>query len=1232
MIKVDECEPIGELEAKFPYRDVQIKRGVDVKGFYDLEAEIGRGKFGTVYLCREKATNLSLAAKFVGIQRRQDRKNVEREVEIMRTLQHPRLIQLYDAFETDNTMVVVLELIEGGELFERVIGDDFILTEKACTIFMRQICEGVAFIHKNNIIHLDLKPENILCLTKTGNRIKIIDFGLARHYEPGSKLQVLFGTPEFVAPEVVNFDQISPATDMWSVGVICYVLLSGLSPFMGDTDVETMTNVTLSRYDFDDDSFDNISENAKDFITNLLLKKKEARLTADQCLDHPWLRRKIPPPPPELITTKENLKSFVDNYHNINVIAENNGDAVINRKPSALSAVELIAASDKEFLNRDDVKSFSNIRNENIVPPVRFPVVVTNKNVVPVTNDNNLSVNNVSNTNDDVLNMVNANISSMPPLPVLDNASAIPNIPLVPQNVANINQIVQLDERESENNNVFVADTTEAEVIHQAEKLSSSVPLADLPPRVIAAPDVPVAHLPFISKSLPAAAAMLDESMVDQLKPLHIPLIPSLSIPEDVDEPIIVHPPVIGTTLPPKRGSTDVDSMIPKRDTEDLERFNTRHGSIDVISLIQKRGSIDMDNVFTKRGSIGMLPGLPEGFPKGSERRGSFKPEEVVVPPNESDVGPIRPVIPQPTTFQPSTPFFRIPQNIVQTDFPTVEPPSAVMLPPPSMESPNQTEIVAEVLSTTPVSPPAPLLQPLVQNIGILAEIITREVPHVSPIAATAPQEFFKVVSSPPLQPEPLTPVHHDLTPQPSEDIFVPQPPPVVKVLSTSPVSPPNLPHTPPMTEVKFSSPVSPPNIPPTPQIDEVLPTTSVSPPAVPPISSMDEVKYGSPVTLPTVPTIPSHEIITHIHPLEPQPSTSFQVNKFEPTELTRKPIPYSPSPPPKAPTSMVSTNTINPPRRESPLQKTLDEIPKLSSEILSSISNIPSLSKTTNYDTSTSRTSLGTTRRSTTESSSYSTYDKVSSGPRLVSFTEHKTSSYTTSAPQKSFPKIQGVSLGRSQSEDKSAFANVSSRGYSSSVRRSEAKEIETSRQSKTETLTRTEVRNKGEEAEAPGFKTRLRSTAPWFSERKAESEKNIEKKSTDMSSLLKEALGPLEMRSPWAREIRQISAKLVELSKDASTRKQQEEEHVMEMNKQQSARRQKFKVSVLNRDVVFGAAREFYLGGEVPVGSSPLKDQQQGKYTASQTQQSKSSTVTRTRSSPDDRKPKPSFRTAAK
>ncbi|XP_066142004.1 myosin light chain kinase, smooth muscle-like isoform X1 [Euwallacea fornicatus] len=317
MIKVDENDPVGEIELSFPYRDVQIRREIDPKEEYALEEEIGRGKFGIVYKCTEKSSGLALAAKYVSCPKKEDRRNVEREIDIMRMLQHPRLIQIYDAFENGKVMCVILELIQGGELFERVIDDDFILTEKACTVFMRQICEGIDFIHKQRILHLDMKPENILCLTKTGNRIKIIDFGLARKFDPDKKLQVLFGTPEFVAPEVVNFDAIGFGTDMWSIGVICYVLLSGLSPFMGSTDVETMANVTISKYDFDDEAFQNISENAKHFIRRLLIKDMSQRMTAEECLQHEWLK-KLRQPVQRLNSmdvTKDNLRQFVERWN-----------------------------------------------------------------------------------------------------------------------------------------------------------------------------------------------------------------------------------------------------------------------------------------------------------------------------------------------------------------------------------------------------------------------------------------------------------------------------------------------------------------------------------------------------------------------------------------------------------------------------------------------------------------------------------------------------------------------------------------------------------------------------------------------------------------------------------------------------------------------------------------------------------------------------------------------------
>lgn len=283
---------MGEIEPSFPYRDVTIRRGVEFKDDYDIQAELGRGKFGIVYRCKEKLSGLMLAAKVVNIMKKEDRRAVQREVEIMRRLQHPRLIQLYDAIDTGKQIYVILELIDGGELFERVIDDDFVLTERSCAIFMRQICEGMEFMHSQKMLHLDLKPENILCLTKEGNRIKIIDFGLAREYDPNKKLQVLFGTPEFVAPEVVNFDHIGFGTDIWSIGVICYVLLSGLSPFMGDTDIETMANVTIAKYDFDHEAFAEISEDAKDFIRCVLVKDKEKRMTAAQCREHHWLARK----------------------------------------------------------------------------------------------------------------------------------------------------------------------------------------------------------------------------------------------------------------------------------------------------------------------------------------------------------------------------------------------------------------------------------------------------------------------------------------------------------------------------------------------------------------------------------------------------------------------------------------------------------------------------------------------------------------------------------------------------------------------------------------------------------------------------------------------------------------------------------------------------------------------------------------------------------------------------
>ncbi|NP_001161592.1 myosin light chain kinase-like protein [Saccoglossus kowalevskii] len=279
-------------EQAFEARDVKV-RNTNVKEFYQIKEELGRGKFGTVNKCVEKKTKKILAAKFIKVNSKADRDEVENEISIMQILQHPKLLQLYDAFATGDSLVLILEFVSGGELFERVVAEDFQLTEKEAVFFLRQITEGVEFMHEKHILHLDMKPENILCVRPKSNKIKIIDFGLARKYNPKESLKVMFGTPEFVAPEVINYDQISEATDMWSVGVICYVLLSGLSPFMGDNDAETICNVTTAEWDFEDESFDEISDAAKDFIEKLLVLDPRERNLAKDCREHDWLKKDV---------------------------------------------------------------------------------------------------------------------------------------------------------------------------------------------------------------------------------------------------------------------------------------------------------------------------------------------------------------------------------------------------------------------------------------------------------------------------------------------------------------------------------------------------------------------------------------------------------------------------------------------------------------------------------------------------------------------------------------------------------------------------------------------------------------------------------------------------------------------------------------------------------------------------------------------------------------------------
>ncbi|XP_073777989.1 uncharacterized protein mylk4a isoform X4 [Danio rerio] len=276
--------------APFNHRVVSAKPH-QISTFYTINQQevLGGGRYGQVHKCIENSSGLTLAAKIIKAKSQKEKEVVKNEIQVMNQLDHANLIQLYAAYESRNDIILVLEYVDGGELFDRIIDENYKLTELDTVMFIRQICEGLRYMHKMYILHLDLKPENILCVSRVTNKVKIIDFGLARKYQPREKLRVNFGTPEFLSPEVVNYDFVSFNTDMWSLGVITYMLLSGLSPFLGDDDNETLNNILACQWNFEEDEFSEVSAEAKDFISKLLVVDKSWRIGATEALRHPWL-------------------------------------------------------------------------------------------------------------------------------------------------------------------------------------------------------------------------------------------------------------------------------------------------------------------------------------------------------------------------------------------------------------------------------------------------------------------------------------------------------------------------------------------------------------------------------------------------------------------------------------------------------------------------------------------------------------------------------------------------------------------------------------------------------------------------------------------------------------------------------------------------------------------------------------------------------------------------------
>uniref|UniRef100_A0A5K3EN24 non-specific serine/threonine protein kinase n=1 Tax=Mesocestoides corti TaxID=53468 RepID=A0A5K3EN24_MESCO len=265
----------------------------NIYDYYEILEELGSGSFGVVHRAKEKATGRIYVVKFVPTPTEAERAVVNNEANIMKLLNHPKLMHLHEVFSEPTETAMVLEFLSGGELFDRIADDGYTMSEAEVIKYVRQLLSGLQHMHENHIVHLDIKPENIMCETSRSTDIKLVDFGLSTKLNPQDEVRVSTATPEFSAPEIADHNPVGFYTDMWAVGVLTYILLSGISPFAGDDIVETLSNVSKASYNFDNEAFRNISDNAKDFISKLLVKAPEKRMNVFEALEHPWLNTEV---------------------------------------------------------------------------------------------------------------------------------------------------------------------------------------------------------------------------------------------------------------------------------------------------------------------------------------------------------------------------------------------------------------------------------------------------------------------------------------------------------------------------------------------------------------------------------------------------------------------------------------------------------------------------------------------------------------------------------------------------------------------------------------------------------------------------------------------------------------------------------------------------------------------------------------------------------------------------
>jgi len=251
---------------------------------------LGQGAFSVVKEGVDKKTSQKVAIKV--IQKTtvagDDIKLLRREVHNLKALDHPNILKLYDVYEDDKQFFLIMELVQGKELFDKIV-ERGQYSEKDASHISRQFVAAIEYLHSKGIAHRDLKPENLLSIGSGEKEVlKVADFGLSKNFGD-EKMMTSCGSPGYVAPEVLECESYGKEVDMWSIGVIIYILLVGYPPFYADNDPALFKKIMACDYEFGE-GWDVISESAKDLLRHLIVKDPKKRFTATAALNHPWLK------------------------------------------------------------------------------------------------------------------------------------------------------------------------------------------------------------------------------------------------------------------------------------------------------------------------------------------------------------------------------------------------------------------------------------------------------------------------------------------------------------------------------------------------------------------------------------------------------------------------------------------------------------------------------------------------------------------------------------------------------------------------------------------------------------------------------------------------------------------------------------------------------------------------------------------------------------------------------